>query len=74
MCFFGGGGGPVVYSPQVSAPPPQLEKSSAEKQAASEDERLKLGYSQRGLAATIITGGLGDVSPQQTKGVILGGK
>jgi hypothetical protein len=48
-------------------------KSSADIQAEAEKERQDLGYSYRGLAATILTAGLGDTSKPTTSGIVLGG-
>jgi len=62
----------MTYVP--SPPPAPLQKTSADVQSESEAERAKLNYSQRGLAATILTGGLGDVSAIPTRGVNLGGR
>lgn len=68
MCF-------MSPRPQVvyQQPPPPPKKTSADIQRAEERRRLSLGISQRGLAATILTSGLGDPSPSQTGGVNLGG-
>lgn len=71
MCFFRK---QQSTSQTVTAPaePPPV-KSSADIQAEAEKERQDLGYSYRGLAATILTAGLGDTSKPTTSGIVLGG-
>lgn len=54
----------------MTAPP---VKTSADIQAEAEEERKRLGFTTRGLAATILTAGLGDTLPAPTRGVTLGG-
>ena len=43
-------------------------------QTEAEEERKRLAFSSNGLAANIITGGLGDTSVAKTLGVVLGGR
>lgn len=68
MCFWNSQ--PQVVYQQPAEPP---KKTSADIQKEEERRRLSLGVSQRGLAATILTSGLGDTSSMQTGGVNLGG-
>lgn len=67
MCLFKNKSAPAP----VITPPPV--KSSADIQLETEEERKRLGFTTRGLAATILTAGLGDSSAVPTRGVVLGG-
>lgn len=57
------------------APPPEPlpQKTDAAIQGSAEAERIRGGFSGRGLAASILTGGLGDKSTKSAKGISLGG-
>lgn len=67
MCLFKKKSAPA---PTITPPP---VKTSADIQVEAEEERKRLGYSTYGLAATILTAGLGDTSVAPTRGVTLGG-
>lgn len=64
---------PQPRMPQMAAPTAAPTKSSAQVQSESETERLRLGYSTHGIASTILTGGLGDLSAINAGGLRLGG-
>ncbi len=69
MCMFKGGGGGTV---QTAAPAAAPTKSSAEVQATSEQERVRLAASTTGFASTILTGGFGSTVMPKIKGVAVG--
>ena len=54
MCFFS--------SPSLPPPPPPPKPSDTEVKSAALAERQR-AYRARGRASTILTGGLGDLSP-----------
>jgi hypothetical protein len=59
MCMFSSS------PPPPPPPPPPPERSDADVQAADTDERLRARLA-RGRAATILTGGQGDLAPAPT--------
>lgn len=67
--IFGGNDKPTAPTPAVVDPAAAMQKKA-------EDERLKIGASYNGLAATILTGGLGESNTtdpkKKTAGVSLG--
>ena len=68
MCMF-----QQPQMPQMAAPAPAPTKSDAQIQSESETERLRLGFSTHGIASTLLTGGLGDLTAANVSGLRLGG-
>lgn len=68
MCFL-----PKQQTVQAPVAETAPQKTDAQIQSEAEKERQQRAYSTRGIAATILTSGLGDTTAAPTRGVTLSG-